>query len=107
MGINDDDEEDDEDDVGEVADVLPGEVDRRRGVHREGRDDKEVFYGGVDGVGGAGNDAATRTNDPREGAGLLLTEVVGGFWVWVGSTRVWFWGGWVWGFWLGGFSFSN
>lgn len=75
LRINDDKEEDDENDVGDVAGVLPDEVDGRVGFHTEGWNNRKTIYDVVDSINEFGDDAGGRTDNPSEGADLVFAGV--------------------------------
>lgn len=75
LRINDDKEEDDEDDVGDVAGVLPDEVDGRVGFHTKGRNNRKTIYDVVDSIDEFGDDTGGRTDNPSEGADLVFAGV--------------------------------
>ena len=79
LGVDDDDDKDDEDDVGEVAHVLPDAVDGGAGVGGNGGDFELFADKTVERVYDDGYGIGDGTDDPREGASLLLADVDGFF----------------------------
>lgn len=75
LRINDDKEEDDENDVGDVAGVLPDEVDGRVSFHTKGWNDRKTIYDVVDSIDEFGDDAGGWADDPSEGADLVFAGV--------------------------------
>lgn len=75
LRINDDKEEDDEDDVGDVAGVLPDEVDGRVGFHTKGWNNRKTIYNVVDSINEFGDDTGGWTDNPSEGADLVFAGV--------------------------------
>lgn len=86
LRINDNKEEDDENDVGDVAGVLPDEVDGRVGFHTKGRNNRKTIYDVVDSIDEFGDDAGGWADNPSEGtdlafAGVRLVFCARVFWV--------------------------